>query len=66
MKTTTLHIPSMKSAHCQMAVKFTVEKIDGTQEIKTETGVAEIAYNPATTSITTIIEAIENGRLSGG
>lgn len=59
MKTVTLDIPSMKSPHCQMAVKYTVEKLPGTHSINTEAGKAEIAYDAQQISLNTLVMAIE-------
>lgn len=59
MKTITLDIPSMKSSHCQMTVKHTVEKLEGARIINTQSGQAEIAYDPTKVSVTSIVEAIE-------
>ncbi len=59
MKTITLNIPSMKSSHCQMAVKHTVEKLEGAQLINTQSGQVKIAYDSTKVTETAIVEAIE-------
>lgn len=59
MKTIILNIPGMKSPHCQMAVKYTVEKLEGAPLISTQAGQAAIDFDPTQVSESTIVEAIE-------
>lgn len=59
MKTITLDIPGMMSPHCQMAVKHTVEKLEGAQIINTQPGKARIAFDSTKVSETSIVNAIE-------
>lgn len=59
MKTISLEIPNMKSNHCQMTVKQAVEKLEGAQNIKTESGKAEVAFDSKIISDLTIVDAIE-------
>jgi copper chaperone len=59
METLSATIEGMVSTHCQVTVRNAVARLPGTEIRNIGTGKAEITYDPAQTSRTALIAAIE-------
>lgn len=57
METINLTIPNMKSAHCMMSVRGTLNNLEGTTIKKMESGEVEIELSGATKA--SVVDAIE-------